>query len=724
MGLKARDRIGAVLLAALVPGVPVRATPPDGARLRSTAAPASPRDTVRRLVEGAQSAAAAAEHGAAARRYAAAAELAPEVAHWLRLSALQQAARAADTAAARRHAEALREEPLVRRDSVRTERARAAFEAGDDARGLELAAALDGGEDPDLWVRHAGPALLETGDTARARRGYRVAAAAPGAPAEAGRMVSRLGGGWEALADVARADLREGRAARGRELLARAVEEAPPRAAPELALELVGARLQAGLGARAHRTARRWLDRGGLTARARARLEILAARSHLRRDQRSAAETHFRRAIRAGGGDASARAAYLLADLAHDRGDRRAARERYRRAAERFPRTRLGGQARMRLGLMDLADGRPERAAAHFRAYRRNRPYGAWSHAALYWEGRARTALGDAAGGRELLHRAVERDPVSYYGQLAAHRLGIDPLAGVLEHERAAAGAAGRRSPAAAPSGAPPGARPRPPERRPSGASLTGGHPPPPTGAAAELLTRMNELRRFGWEHRAVRELESARDRAVDDAGGALSLARRLQEAGWPGQAIGLGWTAFDRRGGVWSRALLETVFPLPHRDAVEAVAARHGVPPVLVAAVIRQESAFDPRAVSRAGAVGLMQLMPETAAQLARDSRRPPPDHEALTDPGLSLALGARYLARFLDRFDGSWPAALIAYNAGPHRYLRWRGYREFREGRELLVERIPFGETRRYVKAVLRNVYLYRRLYGLSGARARGGG
>ena len=80
-----------------------------------------------------------------------------------------------------------------------------------------------------------------------------------------------------------------------------------------------------------------------------------------------------------------------------------------------------------------------------------------------------------------------------------------------------------------------------------------------------------------------------------------------------------------------------------------------------------------------------------------------------------MSLELGAGYLSELLARFDGSVLAALAAYNAGPTRWRRWRRFPEADVDPELLVERIPFGETRRYVKAVLRNVYLYASLYGL---------
>lgn len=658
----------------------------------------SPPDTVVRVVERARSAAAGGRHGEAARRYRTAAGLAPELSRWLRLSALQHAARAGDTVAALPAARWLREDPVVWSDSVRLEAVRAVFEAGDDARGVEAAAQLDGDEDPALWVRHVGPSLLAAGDTARARRGYLAAATVPGAPAEAGRMLARLGAGWEELAGVARADLSEGRPARGREFLGRALEAAPAGEAPELALRLAEARLEAGLETRAHRTAKTWLGRRDVAGEPRARLEILAARSHLRRGQRRKGEVHLRRAMEGDGGERSARAAYLLAGLAHDRGERETARTRYREAAERFPKARLGGQARMRLGFMDLADDRTERAAASFRAYRTRRPDGPWALAALYWEGRSRVAAGDSARGADLIRRAARRDPVSYYGRLAARRIDADPL-----EEGALRPAAG---------GAVDGA----------GGPAVGKHTGPSVGDGdssaplRQLLDRMDGLRRLGWEDRALRELDVARADALRAAGSPLGLARRLHGAGWPAQGIGMGWEAFDRRSGTWSRPVLEAVYPLPHRDALTAAAARHGVPPALVAGVIRQESAFDPRAVSPAGAVGLMQLMPETAADLARAGRRPSPDEETLTDPELSLALGTRYLAALLDRFDGSRPAALIAYNAGANRYLRWRRYPEFGQDRELMVERIPFAETRRYVKAVLRNVYVYRRLYGLA--------
>ena len=81
-----------------------------------------------------------------------------------------------------------------------------------------------------------------------------------------------------------------------------------------------------------------------------------------------------------------------------------------------------------------------------------------------------------------------------------------------------------------------------------------------------------------------------------------------------------------------------------------------------------------------------------------------------------MNLRLGTRYLREQLDRFGGSRTAALIAYNAGPHRYIRWREFPEFNgSDPELAIDRIPFSETRRYVKAINAHAYVYRHLYGL---------
>jgi soluble lytic murein transglycosylase len=151
------------------------------------------------------------------------------------------------------------------------------------------------------------------------------------------------------------------------------------------------------------------------------------------------------------------------------------------------------------------------------------------------------------------------------------------------------------------------------------------------------------------------------------------------------------------------------------------------------VAALIWQESAFDPTAVSTAGARGLMQIMPPTGRTVSRKlgraagkkarSKTPAPN---LTDPSTALTLGTHYLRQMLDRYDGRVERALGAYNAGPTRVNSWLAARPNMSAEEF-VESIPFVETRAYVMNILEHQGHYRRLYALAatptGAEKAGG-
>jgi soluble lytic murein transglycosylase len=128
--------------------------------------------------------------------------------------------------------------------------------------------------------------------------------------------------------------------------------------------------------------------------------------------------------------------------------------------------------------------------------------------------------------------------------------------------------------------------------------------------------------------------------------------------------------------------------------------------PPGLVLGVMRQESSFDPKIVSTAGARGLMQMMPQTAAQLAKAS------HSAdspLSDPDINMRLGVAYLDSLLAKFGGVVPYAVAAYNAGPHRVLGWEDGPLDGDAMVDWIEMIPFAETRNYVQRVLENALVY---------------
>jgi soluble lytic murein transglycosylase len=154
-------------------------------------------------------------------------------------------------------------------------------------------------------------------------------------------------------------------------------------------------------------------------------------------------------------------------------------------------------------------------------------------------------------------------------------------------------------------------------------------------------------------------------------------------------------------------------LFPLRYEDALRRTAAQRGLDPALVAGLILQESSFDAEALSRAGARGLMQIMPATGRGLARQRRlryRP----SLLFDPDTSLDLGTFYLRQLSDRFDGAVEKVLVGYNAGPHRVDKWTGLSPGLPEEEF-IDTIPFTETRFYVRIVLTNREEYRRLYGL---------
>jgi soluble lytic murein transglycosylase len=152
--------------------------------------------------------------------------------------------------------------------------------------------------------------------------------------------------------------------------------------------------------------------------------------------------------------------------------------------------------------------------------------------------------------------------------------------------------------------------------------------------------------------------------------------------------------------------------FPLAFWTMIQEQAQQRGLDPYLVLALIRQESLFDTNARSPAAAVGLMQLLPTTAARVAKQNGMTAPSAENLVDPVVNVALGTQYLKDLLERYSNNWFKAIAAYNAGEAAVDRWE--REIPTSDiEEFVERIPYHETRGYVKLVLRNHRVYKRLY-----------
>ncbi|MDZ7778625.1 MAG: transglycosylase SLT domain-containing protein [Gemmatimonadota bacterium] len=342
--------------------------------------------------------------------------------------------------------------------------------------------------------------------------------------------------------------------------------------------------------------------------------------------------------------------------------------EHYRAVAENARTHSRAGQARMRVGQIHLGRGALEEAARTFEAYIEEFPDGRRWEEATYWAGRVRLELGDRAAGTEHLRRVLGQ-PTSYYAVMAADLLG-----------------------------------------EPYSVELSEGVEPEEPAWLSEGLDRLDMLVEADLRRGADAEVARLRDRARGDRAVTLRLAEALIERGRTIDGISLGWAL--RESGGWDRAVLRVTFPFPYRELVRREAEEWGVDPIMLAALIRQESAFKADIVSHAGAIGLMQVMPPTGEQLAR--RHGPVDFtsDVLSTPEINLHLGSAFLRDMTERYDGALPLVLSAYNAGPTRANRWRRYPEAAD--ELrFTERIPFAETRGYVKNVRRNLGLYRVLY-----------
>ena len=160
-------------------------------------------------------------------------------------------------------------------------------------------------------------------------------------------------------------------------------------------------------------------------------------------------------------------------------------------------------------------------------------------------------------------------------------------------------------------------------------------------------------------------------------------------------------------------------LYPEPWWDTIQAESAKNNLDPYLVASLIRQESEFDPSAISYANAYGLMQMLPSVGRAMAREEGMTRFQTFQLLDPVTNIQLGTRYLRQMLDKFGGVQEYALAAYNAGDNRVTDWQSAGPY-SGIDEFVESIPFTQTREYVEAILRNEETYRAIDSIAQARS----
>jgi soluble lytic murein transglycosylase len=364
------------------------------------------------------------------------------------------------------------------------------------------------------------------------------------------------------------------------------------------------------------------------------------------------------------------RALFLAGNLAWQRGDRSAARDLWSELLRRFPAADSSGRAGFLSALTLYEEGRINQAAEQWERVHLVNGRGD-GLAAGYWAGRAWSEAGDERRAAGMWQSVIARDSSSYYAVLSSRRLNVAMW------------------------------RPEP--------ALERFIDYPDVDSA---MIRLRALRALGMGDEAGFEIAALTFAPGDSVERVLAIADALRSAGEPAAAV----AAARRAIGMGAKPDTRTyrlLYPRHFEEDVESHSSEAGLDPFLVAALIRQESSWESRARSRVGAVGLMQVMPQTARLIARALRVHGWRSDQLYEPTVNLRFGTWYLAQSLRQFGGDVAQALAAYNAGGTRIGTWAAGPAARDS-ELFVERIDFRETRDYVRIIQRNLELYRVLYG----------
>jgi len=366
--------------------------------------------------------------------------------------------------------------------------------------------------------------------------------------------------------------------------------------------------------------------------------------------------------------DKAAEAWYALGRIAQERNEDQQAAAAYQRLATLFPGTQLAREGRWRQGWMGYRRGDFRQAERLFAALAQSASGTPEGESALYWQARAVERGAQVDRAKQLYSDLLRRYPDSYYTVWVEKRLNLPSsslqpgMDGVV--------------------------------RSPSLPESLSGH-----------YRRSQELAAIGLLNLARRELDVVKAGCPHEPRFTrFLLAEYSQLQGYATAlhfALNLTKEDHDNR--------LGYLYPHAYWETVSAQAQAKRLDPYLVLALIRQESAFDPEAVSAAPAYGLMQLLPKTAARL---THVPSVSPVSLVNPDFNVQAGTAYLRQLLDLYNGNLVMAVAAYNAGENAVEKWRTRYANLEPDEF-VESISFRETRNYVKLVLRNYRMYRRLY-----------
>ena len=360
--------------------------------------------------------------------------------------------------------------------------------------------------------------------------------------------------------------------------------------------------------------------------------------------------------------------------------DDEAAASVFRELFAKFPSGQYAERAAWKYGWWSYKTGGYPEAIRVFESAASVFPRSNYRPSYIYWAARAHTKNGDAPTSSTRLRLVYADYGSSYYGRLAHGHL---RRAGLLPNRDAVRTAA------------------------------------PPAATVPPVLPTEGTIRQLlasGLFDDAVNELRYAQrawgTSPVIDA----TIAWAYNQKGELRRAITLMRRAYPQyltAGGEQLPAeILQVIYPLEYWESIRRESSARGLDPYLIAALIGQESTFDPKIKSAANAWGLMQIVPATGRRLARNLGVGRFSTERLTDPELNIKLGTYYFSRLVEQFGGVH-YALASYNAGENRVVRWRAERPGLDEDEF-IDDIPFPETQNYVKRILGTAEDYRKLYG----------
>jgi soluble lytic murein transglycosylase len=364
----------------------------------------------------------------------------------------------------------------------------------------------------------------------------------------------------------------------------------------------------------------------------------------------------------------AASALLLLADLATDDNRDQDARQTLNALLKRFPTGRHATSGRFRAGMIAYIQGDRKNAAVEFDSLLALDSNSTEALAASYWAGRSYAALGDKTRSKSRWRSIVVKEPLSYYAVVAAKRLDTTLVA---------------------------------PDRSPANYARV--------PAIDTAMNRIVGLKDVGMDVEAGFENDRLFRDALGNPTRMIATAHALAGTDQASRSIALGRRAIDEIG--HSPENYRLYFPVLERETLISSSKENGLDPALVAALIRQESNFNPLATSPAGARGLMQLMPAVGKTVADTKGIGPWDPDLLYQPATNIKLGTAHLSGLAHRYP-EVVKVLAAYNAGESRVEKW-STKAGAADPEVFTERIPFVETRDYVRTILRNRAYYQALY-----------